>query len=58
LRCFHSKVSFSEDILGIPINVKFGSANRVGERFITEISSPLDLLSRGAFYEEKIRKSV
>jgi len=54
LICFHSKRSFSEDVLGFGIsyhkNIKTGD--------IQEISSPLDLIGLRAYMREKIRKSA
>lgn len=51
LSCFHSKVSFMDDVMGIPIlatqTTKF-----------PDLATPLDLLSYEAFYEDNVRKSV
>jgi hypothetical protein len=51
LICFHSKVSFRDDILGIPISV-------VRKTKFDELSSPLDFLSYESFHEAQVQKSV
>merc|ERR1712137_432797 len=54
LFCFHTRKSFTEDILGIPISYE---RNR-HSRDIQYISSSLDLLSREGFVDDQVRKSV
>lgn len=54
LACFHTKVTFEEDIIGVPI--KF-SINPVTEK-VDYISSTLDLISSTAFNKLAIRKSA
>jgi len=57
IRCYHSKISFREDVLGIPLNI-VSTENPNGRVYINEISSTLDLLSYTSYAEEGIRKSV
>jgi len=56
LQCFHSKLTFEDDVLGIPLVLKLAD-NRDG-KYIAYISSPLDLLSYASFTQESVRKSV
>lgn len=51
--CFHTKLSFEEDILGYGVNLEY---DKNGKLF--GISSPLDLISRTAYNDLYIRKSV
>eukprot|EP01080_Neovahlkampfia_damariscottae_P003166 gene3166-5482_t len=51
--CFHSKVTFEEDILGYGISIQ---KSNVG--IIKFVKSPLDLISKTAFDEDGIRKGV
>jgi hypothetical protein len=53
LKCFHSRVPFTEDVLGIGISIKYSKRNRN----IEAIESPLDLLSYTAF-NDGVRESV
>jgi len=53
LKCFYSRVSFTEDILGIGINIKRNKKTGA----IEEMMSPLDLLSYTAF-KEGVRETV
>jgi hypothetical protein len=53
LKCFYSRISFSEDILGIGIHIRRNYKTGV----IEEIMSPLDLLSYTAF-KEGVRETV
>jgi len=57
IRCYHSKISFREDVLGIPLRI-VSTENPNGKVYINEISSTLDLLSYTSYAEEGIRKSV
>jgi len=52
LVCFHSRASFRDDILGIPISV-----NKQNTRF-PELSSSLDLLCWESYTQDSVRKSV
>lgn len=54
LFCYHTKLTFKEDTLGIGVTYKYypKSTN------IESISSTLDLLSTTAFHVDKVRKSV
>ncbi len=52
--CFHTKASFRDTTLGVPISY---SINPLSGR-MDRITSTLDLLSREAFYEDGVRKSV
>lgn len=52
LVCYHSRISFTEDILGLGVSVE---RNPRGN--IKNISSPLELLSQTAF-KEGVRKSI
>jgi len=54
LICFHTKVSFKDDILGIPCNYSINPNTQK----IDKLTSTLDLISREAFYEDGLRKSV
>jgi len=52
LVCFHSRASFRDDILGIPVTV-----DRKNPRF-PELSSSLDLLCWESYTEDNVRKTV
>lgn len=54
LVCFHTKVDYKEDVLGIPIQF---TVNPRTEQ-IDYVYSSLDILSRQAYYEDKVRKTV
>jgi hypothetical protein len=54
LRCFHTKLSFEDDVLGIPLNVVYGAGTN---RWISDISTTFDIISQQAFHEEGIRKA-
>ena len=54
LFCFHTRKTFQEDSLGIPISFERNPRTRK----IQYINTTLDLLSREAFYDDKVRKSV
>jgi len=54
LICFHTKASFKDSILGIPISYSINPRTQQ----IDKITSTLDLLSYGAYVEDGIRKSV
>ena len=54
LFCFHTRKTFEEDILGIPISYERNPRTKK----IQYISTTLDLLSREGFYEDVVRKSV
>ncbi|EFC46452.1 hypothetical protein NAEGRDRAFT_65426 [Naegleria gruberi] len=53
LICFHSKVTFKEDTLGIGLNVEVKPNG-----YVDNISSPMDLVSRNAFYNDNAVKSA
>ncbi len=54
--CFHTKLSFENDVIGIPLVVTNNNAsNRV---FISDIQTPLDLLSYSAYAHDAVRKDV
>lgn len=55
LKCFHTRVPFEEDVLGIGIAISF---HKNGSRDLDQIHSPLDLLSFTAFQEDAVRESV
>jgi ubiquitin-protein ligase len=55
LKCFHTRVPFEEDVLGIGISITFHKTN---SRDLDQIHSPLDLLSYTAFKEDGVRESV
>jgi len=50
--CYHSKVSFLDDILGVPISV-----DRKNPRF-PELTSKLDFLSYESYAEDNVNKTV
>lgn len=52
--CFHNKVSFEEDVLGIPIEFTMNPRTHK----VDYIASSWDLLSRTAFQDDKIRITV
>eukprot|EP01113_Clastostelium_recurvatum_P028334 TRINITY_DN3429_c0_g1_i2.p1 TRINITY_DN3429_c0_g1~~TRINITY_DN3429_c0_g1_i2.p1 ORF type:complete len:2680 (+),score=686.41 TRINITY_DN3429_c0_g1_i2:120-8159(+) len=52
LVCYHTRVPFAEDVLGIGVNVV-----RRGKE-IKELETPLDLLSHTAFQQQNVRESV
>ncbi|KAJ3122482.1 hypothetical protein HK100_011978 [Physocladia obscura] len=54
LRCFHRKISFEEDVLGIPIEFTVNPIKKT----IDYIHSTMDLLSYSAFREDSVRKTV
>ncbi|KAF0972365.1 hypothetical protein FDP41_009268 [Naegleria fowleri] len=54
LICFHSKTTFNEDTLGIGLKMEF----RENDGVLMNITSPLDLISKHAFYYEGVRKSI
>ncbi|KAJ3260028.1 hypothetical protein HDU77_001545 [Chytriomyces hyalinus] len=54
LRCFHRKVSFKEDILGIPIEFTVNPVKKT----IDYMHSTMELLSASAFREDQVRKTV
>ena len=54
LFCFHTRQTFEDDILGIPISYKRNPRTKE----IQYISTTLDLLSKDAFQGDKVRKSV
>eukprot|EP01114_Cavostelium_apophysatum_P015647 TRINITY_DN4309_c0_g1_i1.p1 TRINITY_DN4309_c0_g1~~TRINITY_DN4309_c0_g1_i1.p1 ORF type:complete len:1000 (-),score=330.36 TRINITY_DN4309_c0_g1_i1:12-2684(-) len=54
LICFHTKVSFKDAVLGIPINYSTNPRTNV----IDKIDSTLDLISHEAYEEDGVRKSV
>ena len=54
LFCYHTKLNFQEDTLGVGVTYKYYPESRN----IKSISSPLDLLSHTAFHVDKVRKSV
>ena len=54
LFCFHTRKTFTEDTLGIPISFERNPRTRQ----IQYIHTTLDSLSREAFQEDKVRKSV
>jgi len=58
LKCFHTRVSFTEDALGVGVSVKYHKRNSDSRKDIEELNSPLDLLSRHAFYDLGVRESV
>ncbi len=51
--CFHSKVTFEEDVLGIGLNLEYNPKTFL----LTGITTPMDLLSRTAF-EDDVKKSA
>ncbi|RUS23391.1 TerD domain-containing protein [Endogone sp. FLAS-F59071] len=52
--CFHTKASFEEDVLGIPIEFTMNPRTKK----VDYIASSWDLLSRTAFWDDKIRITV
>eukprot|EP01117_Protostelium_nocturnum_P006200 TRINITY_DN2235_c0_g1_i1.p1 TRINITY_DN2235_c0_g1~~TRINITY_DN2235_c0_g1_i1.p1 ORF type:complete len:1083 (+),score=440.34 TRINITY_DN2235_c0_g1_i1:121-3249(+) len=54
LVCFHTKSTFEEDVLGFPIVFTVNPKTKE----IDYIDSSMDLLSREAFFVDKIRKTV
>ncbi|KAJ3403991.1 hypothetical protein CcCBS67573_g01316 [Chytriomyces confervae] len=54
LRCFHRKVSFKEDILGIPIEFTVNPVKKT----IDYMHSTMELLSASAFRVDQVRKTV
>jgi len=54
LICFHTKASYKDCILGIPISYSINPRSQQ----IDKITSTLDLLSYTAYHEDGIRKSV
>jgi hypothetical protein len=54
LKCFHTRVPFENDVLGIGISIKYHKTQTLE---IEEIFSPLDLLSYTAF-QEGVREAV
>lgn len=55
LLCYHRRVSFTEDVLGVGLLVE--TAGRRGDR-VRAIRPRMDLLSAAAFYEDSVRLSV
>jgi hypothetical protein len=53
LICFHSKVTFEEDVLGIGISLQYTNKGK-----LSAVHTPMDLMSRSAFFEQNIRHSV
>eukprot|EP01125_Pyxidicula_operculata_P019302 TRINITY_DN698_c1_g3_i2.p1 TRINITY_DN698_c1_g3~~TRINITY_DN698_c1_g3_i2.p1 ORF type:complete len:1226 (-),score=381.44 TRINITY_DN698_c1_g3_i2:32-3709(-) len=51
IRCFHSKVSYRDDILGIPVSVSFKAK-------FHEFSSSLDYLSYESFHKDHVKTTV
>jgi len=54
LVCFHSRVTFEEEMLGVGLNLEYYPNN--GD--LSNISPNLDLISENAFHFEKIRAGV
>jgi hypothetical protein len=54
LKCFHTRVPFESDVIGIGISIKYHKTRNLA---IEEIFSPLDLLSYTAF-QEGVREAV
>src|SRR5688500_18598372 len=54
LRCFHTKASFDEDVLGIPLEFTINPRTDA----LDYIYSSMDILSASPFYKERVRKSV
>ncbi|KAJ3029496.1 UNVERIFIED_CONTAM: hypothetical protein HDU68_011987 [Siphonaria sp. JEL0065] len=54
LRCFHRKISFKEDVLGVPIEFTVNPVKKT----IDYMHSTMDLLSHSAFREDQVRKTV
>lgn len=54
LVCFHTKQNMGEDVLGIGLRLEFG----IGSRKLQSVLSPLDIISRSAFFDDNIRLSV
>lgn len=53
LRCYHTRVRYTDDVLGIGLQVEPHDG-----ALIKSISSPLELLSRTAFFDNKVRTAV
>jgi predicted RNA-binding protein with RPS1 domain len=53
LVCFHSKQTFEDDTLGLPLSVEYYDNGEVAY-----VHPHLDLLSKSAFFVEKVRRSV
>lgn len=53
--CYHNKLTFEEDIIGYGLKVVFHPKRNDQ---ITEVSSPLEFLSKTAFEKEFVRSSV
>jgi ubiquitin-protein ligase/predicted RNA-binding protein with RPS1 domain len=53
LVCFHSRVSFEDELLGVGLNLEHYDSGD-----LSNISPNLDLISENAFYFEKIRTGV
>lgn len=54
LVCFHTKLTFEEDVLGIPIQYTVNPKTSD----IDYIYSSMDLLSSQAFFQDKVRKTI
>eukprot|EP01127_Copromyxa_protea_P009055 TRINITY_DN2105_c0_g1_i3.p1 TRINITY_DN2105_c0_g1~~TRINITY_DN2105_c0_g1_i3.p1 ORF type:complete len:1094 (+),score=237.25 TRINITY_DN2105_c0_g1_i3:915-4196(+) len=54
LKCYHSKVTYKEDVLGIPLEVTINP--RLQE--IDHIYTTSDLLCAGSYFQEKVRHTV
>lgn len=58
LKCFHTRMPYTEGVLGIAISVKYHTRREQKWQSIEELNSPLDLISYHAFYELGVRESV
>ncbi|KAI8819146.1 uncharacterized protein EV422DRAFT_535255 [Fimicolochytrium jonesii] len=54
MRCFASKLTWEEDILGLPITYTVNPKTKC----VDYIACEVEMLSRSAFHEDKVRKSV
>ncbi|KAG2383470.1 hypothetical protein C9374_004141 [Naegleria lovaniensis] len=54
LICFHAKTTFTEDTLGIGVKIEV----KDNDQSFMSISTPLDLISKHSFFNERVKKSV
>ncbi|KAL0478740.1 hypothetical protein AKO1_002067 [Acrasis kona] len=52
MQCFHSKISFKEDMLGVGINMEYTPM-----KILQSITTPMDLVSKSA-YQQGLRQGV
>jgi ubiquitin-protein ligase len=54
LQCFHTKLNYIEDVLGIGVSLEFYPKSNK----LSNISTPMDIISYTAFYKLGVRKGV